>query len=188
MNDDLWIFGYGSIIWRVDFPYQEGQPAYIKNWSRRFWQGSTDHRGVPGKPGRVVTLIEEPGEVCWGRAYRIKPDEQADILSGLDHREKGGYQRLSIEVYFNDASSVQGLTYHATSANANYLGEASISEIASQISSCHGPSGSNTEYARRLHLALLEMNAVDSHVNSVARELSLIDENLIDEEGTCQHD
>ena len=174
MNNDLWIFGYGSIIWRVDFPYLEQQPAFIKNWTRRFWQGSTDHRGVPGKPGRVVTLISQPGEICWGRAYRIKANKQEEILSALDYREKGGYDRLCIEIFFDELRSSSGLTYHATTENPNYLGEASVSDIAHQIISSAGPSGTNTEYAHKLNDALQDMNAVDIHVSSVAEQVRLI--------------
>jgi glutathione-specific gamma-glutamylcyclotransferase len=178
MTDDLWIFGYGSIIWRVDFPYAEQRPAFIKNWCRRFWQGSTDHRGIPGKPGRVVTLVSNPGDSCWGRAYRLDRERQDEVLAGLDHREKGGYVRLLVDIYFDESDFIPGVTYQAASGNPNYLGDAAHTEIAMQITSSHGPSGSNTEYIYELHESLKQMNAADSHVDSVLHEVRLIEENM----------
>ncbi|RZA31933.1 MAG: gamma-glutamylcyclotransferase, partial [Lysobacteraceae bacterium] len=65
----VWLFGYGSLIWKADFPYIERRPASIGGWSRRFWQGSHDHRGTGSAPGRVVTLVAEDGATCHGMAY-----------------------------------------------------------------------------------------------------------------------
>lgn len=165
---DTWIFGYGSLIWRADFPYAERRPAWIDGWDRRFWQGSTDHRGVPGAPGRVVTLVAARDRHCWGMAYRLPDDNIESILAHLDYREKGGYERLRLPVHFADGRSVEGTTWHATPDNHNYLGDADDADIAEQILRSSGPSGHNVEYVLELARSLTEMNAVDEHVFAIA--------------------
>jgi cation transport regulator ChaC len=170
-SESTWIFGYGSLIWRTGFDYQESRPAFIRDWARRFWQGSTDHRGVPGAPGRVVTLVPAPGEACWGRAYLLDPATQDQVLAHLDHREKGGYERLQLPLYFDETCWVEGTTYHATAANPNYLGEAGLAEIVTQVASAFGPSGRNIDYVLQLDLALAEMGASDEHVTRIAAAL-----------------
>ena len=129
----LWIFGYGSLIWRADFPYVERVPATIDGYVRRFWQGSADHRGIPENPGRVVTLQHSPKSICWGMAYRIDPALADAVLEQLDYREKGGYDRLTIELLI-DGSKQMGLTYFATPENSDYLGESALTEMVEQMS------------------------------------------------------
>ena len=171
MNDDLWVFGYGSLVWRPDFPYLDRRPAFIEGWTRRFWQGSTDHRGIPGAPGRVVTLVAEPGAVCWGMAYRIADGAADAVLAHLDYREKGGYrlERLLLSCAAGDGGTADrhGLVYIAMPDNPNYLGPAAAEAIARQVRAAHGPSGPNIEYVLRLAEALREIAAEDAHVFAI---------------------
>jgi cation transport regulator ChaC len=163
MADPLWIFGYGSLLWRAEFPWVERRPATLRGFARRFWQGSTDHRGVPGAPGRVVTLIEDADALCHGAAYRIEASRAARVLAELDHRERGGYERLDIALDL-DGDCADGLTYVATPGNRNYLGPAPLEEVAAQVRTARGPSGGNREYVVRLAASLREMDREDAHV------------------------
>jgi len=163
----VWLFGYGSLIYKADFPYLERRPAHITGWTRRFWQGSHDHRGTEAAPGRVATLVSEPGAICHGMAYLVTPEEFAH----LDHREKNGYLRLATEIVFEDGSSHEGLVYIATEENAAFLGPASERDIALQIARSCGPSGPNSEYLLELAQALRELGRNDPHVFEIERHL-----------------
>lgn len=162
------MFGYGSLIWKQDFPFIDSRPARIQHWARRFWQGSHDHRGLPDDPGRVVTLIESPGEVCAGRAFLIEPE----VFRHLDHREKNGYERIDVTIEFA-ANSVNGLVYRAAEDNFAYLGPAPMQDIAAQISRCAGPSGTNREYVLQLASALRSLGTRDEHVFELEEMLNI---------------
>ncbi len=168
MSTDLWLFGYGSIMWKTGFHFEEARLGFIRDRARRFWQGSTDHRGTEAAPGRVVTLIDAPGEICWGRAYRISADFVARTVQALDYREKGGYTREEIAIEFKAGGNTTGVTYHANTENPNFLGQAPIEHIARQIAISHGPSGSNKEYILQLHHTLKQYEIVDEHVRELA--------------------
>ncbi len=172
LDDDaqVWLFGYGSLIYLVDFPHLESRPASIRGWSRRFWQGSHDHRGTETNPGRVVTLIEEAGAICGGVAYRV----EASVFEQLDEREKNGYLRFATEMTFDDGSHATGLIYIATPNNEAYLGEASEHEIACHICRAEGASGTNSDYLLDLANALRELGQHDQHVFDIEAHIEEI--------------
>jgi cation transport regulator ChaC len=169
-HHEVWLFGYGSLIFKADFPFIERRPASIRGWTRRFWQGSHDHRGTESAPGRVVTLAPDDGAVCHGMAYLVTPEEFAH----LDHREKNGYLRLPIDIGFDDGGSALGLVYIATHENAAYLGPATELEIARQIAVSRGPSGPNSEYLFELARALRALGQDDAHVFEIERHLAAL--------------
>ncbi len=172
-GDALWIFGYGSLIWRPDFAHVERRVGCLAGWSRRLWQGSPDHRGVPEAPGRVATLHREPGAVCWGAAYRVRHEQRDEVLRRLDQRESGGFERHRVSVELKDARGerLSALVYVAGPDNANFLGPASAERIAAQVALAKGRSGTNREYVLRLAAALRGLGAEDAHVFAVAQQL-----------------
>ncbi len=173
----MWIFGYGSLIWKPGFEWEERRLGFVRGWQRRFYQGSYDHRGVPGNPGRVVTLLPDDSATTWGVAFRIEGAEADRVLAQLDHREKGGYERHRITVYRGEPGRHpvptvdRALMYVATEDNPNYLGPAPPDEIARQAKDAVGPSGPNVEYITRLADSLRQFDVEDRHVFAVDAEL-----------------
>ncbi len=171
-SDPFWLFGYGSLIWKPDLPYSDRVPARLPGWSRRFWQGSHDHRGLPDAPGRVVTLIESAQDRCDGVAYRVPADAAATVLAGLDHREKNGYERHRVKLETSSGEALEALIYVAAPGNFAWLGPAPLAAIAAQIARAQGPSGSNREYLQRLAESLRTLGSDDDHVFALEALLS----------------
>ncbi|KAI5673512.1 hypothetical protein M9H77_13876 [Catharanthus roseus] len=174
-----WIFGYGSLIWKAGFEYDDRLVGFIKDYRRVFYQGSTDHRGTPVYPGRTVTLEPAKGEICWGVAYKIVgKDRQRNALEHLEVREKQYDKKAYLDIFTEPSASVPAvsgaLVYIGSSdkkLNQNYLGPASLQEIAMQIVHAEGPSGPNREYLFQLEKALLELGCEDRHVFDLAKEV-----------------
>ncbi|KAL3492531.1 ChaC-like protein-domain-containing protein [Aspergillus germanicus] len=133
---DLWVFGYGSLIWKPPPHYDQRVPGYIEGYVRRFWQASTDHRGTTEQPGRVVTVIErefwemlddphaslEPASTnrVWGAAYHIPSSHAEEVHDYLDVREIDGYSVHYTPFHpFSPTSSASEATSDPASASAS---------------------------------------------------------------------
>jgi cation transport regulator ChaC len=173
-GDRIWVFGYGSLIWRPAMDYLARRAGRIDGWARRFWQASTDHRGTVDAPGRVVTLVESPGPL-WGIAYAIAADTWPAIEAALELREQQGYARLVLDLGLaaDDrvgpiVETVSGLVYLATPANPYFIGPEPLDVTADIVRRSHGPSGSNLDYVLELDRALTAMGAADPDVRALA--------------------
>lgn len=179
----LWIFGYGSLIWKAGFEYDRRVTGYVRNYSRLFLQGSTDHRGTPEAPGRTVTLEYCENAITWGAAYSIEGgvDAEQTAISYLEVREKQYDVRLYADLYTKDSGSepaIKSVLIYVGSSdsqrNPNYLGWAPTDSIARQIAHARGPSGPNAEYLFRLEEALKEIGVEDEHVTDIANQVRAI--------------
>ncbi|CAL8313822.1 unnamed protein product [Lota lota] len=151
----LWIFGYGSLVWKPDFKYKRSMVGHIQGYKRRFWHGDNFHRGNDELPGRVVTLMEDDDASTWGMAFEVTGAQVEESLKYLNLREavRGGYATRSVDFYPEgevDQAPVTALVYIATEDNPLYLGPASPEEIGAQIAMSCGKTGHNLEYLLRL--------------------------------------
>jgi len=121
----LWVFGYGSLIWRPTMEFAVAHRAKAQHWARRFWQGSHDHRGTVDAPGRVLTLVPMADALCEGRVFGIASEHIERTLIDLDYREKNGYKRQNLVVHTEELGDVEALTYIAPENNVAWLGDAS---------------------------------------------------------------
>ncbi|HEY0136579.1 MAG TPA: gamma-glutamylcyclotransferase, partial [Nannocystis sp.] len=131
--------------------------------------------------GRVVTVVPEPGARCHGVAYRVAPEVAERVIADLDHRERGGYASVTLDVELLGGPAperARARMYLATPDNPHYLGPAPVDAIAGQILRSHGPSGPNAEYLLRLADALRELEAEDDHVFTLERTLRALQAGL----------
>ncbi len=150
----------------------EQHVAWLSGYRRVLWQASPDHRGVPDAPGRVATLAREPSARCGGMAFRLPARQRDDILSALDEREQGGYDREIVTVALADGRRVGALTYIGWPDNPWYLGPAPPAQLRAHIAASHGPSGANTDYVVSLARELERLGIADDELSALAATLA----------------
>jgi len=165
---DLWIFGYGSLMWRPGFAFEQVTRARLQGYRRCFCIYSVHHRGTEARPGLVLGL--DRGGSCEGIAYRVGAKDVTQVLAYLREREQvnGVYReaRVPIDIIApkvikqgcsaragfqgnnNDAKKdhVVALTYLVERAHPSYAARLSLAIQARLIRGARGKSGNNMEY------------------------------------------
>ena len=145
---DLWVFGYGSLMWRPGFAYVEAVKARLTGYRRCFCIYTTNHRGTNLRPGLVLGL--DRGGVCDGVAYRIAPEHALATAEYLRVREQvnGVYREAHVPVTLDDVShrEVLAQAYIVERAHPGYAGQLPIAVQAHLIRGARGISGNNLDY------------------------------------------
>jgi glutathione-specific gamma-glutamylcyclotransferase len=150
MTDERWVFGYGSLMWRPGFPYQERRAATLHGRRRAFCIYSVHHRGTPARPGLVLGLA--PGGACRGVAYRVAEADWARTHAYLMEREQPTetYIEARRAVRLAGGRRVEALTFLSDTGHPQWAGALSLERQAELIAGASGLSGRNVDYLRDL--------------------------------------
>ncbi|MDB5856892.1 MAG: putative cation transport protein [Ramlibacter sp.] len=169
-EEDLWVFGYGSLIWRPEFDFAEQRPARVHGWHRALKMWSRINRGTPERPGLVFGLLT--GGCCRGMVFRIARDQGAPTLARLWSRE------MTLAVYdprwlvaHTPQGPVRALAFTLSRNSPSHTGELSAEEYRAIFSEAQGIYGTTLDYA---HRTLEELRRHDIRDRNLEKLLKLI--------------
>ena len=161
---DLWVFGYGSLVWDPGIDVAEARPAALPGWRRRFCMWSVHHRGTEAAPGLVLALEPAPGARCEGIALRAADPEPA--LRALRDRElvSSAYHeaRVTLET---EAGPLEALAYVIDASHRQYARDLTLERQARVIAAAEGGRGPNREYLARTAEGLRARGIADPEID-----------------------
>lgn len=168
-QSDLWVFAYGSLMWKPGFDFVERAAARLPGYARRFCLDSITYRGTPDFPGLVLALDEDAQAACDGVAYRVAAAKRREVHEYLRARELVTYSYLEAFLPIEIASGRQAdaLCYVMDRSHVQYRGGLSPHQQADVIARAHGPAGSNVEYLENTVSHLIEMGVSDIEMNLI---------------------
>ncbi len=170
---DIWIFGYGSLMWRPGFDYLERVDARCIGAHRSLCVYSFVHRGTPERPGLVLGL--DLGGTCRGVAFRVSAAKRAATVAYLREREQVTtvYRESLRSVWLLDGSArrVSALAYVADRRHVQYAGRLSFEEQLHYVRDAHGRSGANRDYVVATVAALEDMGVREGELHRLAAAL-----------------
>lgn len=167
MNDPMWVFGYGSLIWDPGFPFAERHIARLTDWHRSFCMRSIHHRGTPQAMGLVLALDRAPGATCAGVAFRVAPGAEADTLAQLREREliSSAYMESTQDVTLATGLAQSALTYVINPDHEQYCGGLPLEEQAQIIARAVGGRGTNRDYLNATARHLTDLGIADADLD-----------------------
>ncbi|WP_395666946.1 gamma-glutamylcyclotransferase [Methylocella sp.] len=168
--DDLWVFGYGSLMWRPGFDFVERRDATVRGYRRALCVYSHVHRGTVETPGLVLGL--DRGGACRGVAFRVEAARREATLDYLRAREQATavYREILLPARLRGGGTVSAVAYVADRRHVQYAGRLDRPELARLVRQGVGISGPNVEYVLNTCAHLVELSIRDATFEWLARE------------------
>ena len=171
--EDLWVFGYGSLMWRPGFEFAERVPARITGLHRSLCVYSWVHRGTQQHPGLVLGL--DRGGACRGVAFRVAATNRAAVIEYLRAREQVTHvyreSLRNVMLLGKPERRVEALCYIVDRGHPQYAGRLTIDQQLQHIRRAHGQSGPNGEYVLATVAALEALDCRDAELHLLAERL-----------------
>jgi glutathione-specific gamma-glutamylcyclotransferase len=170
---ELWVFGYGSLMWRPGFAYLERVPARLIGLHRALCVFSFVHRGTPERPGLVLGL--DRGGMCRGIAYRVAAEARLATIEYLRGREQvtSVYLETMRQIELEDKTRrrLRALCYIVDRSHVQYAGRLTLNESLHHVRQGHGRSGPNRDYVVETVRALEALGYRESELHLLAERL-----------------
>lgn len=166
---DLWVFGYGSLMWAPGFPFTERSVGLLRGYHRALCILSTRHRGTHRRPGLVMGLCR--GGSCWGMAFRVAAEDAPAVLRALWHREMRNivYQPRLVRARVRRGRAVLAVAFVADPCHRQFAGDLDVEHTARLVAQGQGGRGHNVDYLRRTLEHMREIGVRDPHLDRVLK-------------------
>ena len=171
-DEDIWVFGYGSLIWNPAFHFEERRVARIHGLHRRFCLETPLGRGSPEQPGRVLAL--DRGGSCSGMAFRLAPDpEKARQELGILWRREmiSNAYRATVVRARTAEGPVRVATFAINRSSPRYCGETDLDKVAYSIARAEGWLGPCSDYLFQTVQHLQDLGLHDRYLEKLVRKV-----------------
>ncbi len=167
-GEDVWIFGYGSLIWNPSFTFDLRKKAHLFGYHRRFCLRTTITRGSPEKPGLVLGL--DRGGSTKGMVFRIPESAASKECDVIWKREmlSGAYEPSWVKVKGPGDEVVKAITFIIRRDHPSFVAPQPELECVKIIAEASGIIGSNTEYLLKTEAALSAEGISDPKLTRIA--------------------
>jgi len=174
---ELWVFGYGSLIWKPEFTSLEHRRSTAFGWHRSFCMRLERFRGTPAQPGLMMAL--DRGGCCHGVAYRLPDENHADQLGRLLRREMSIKRSTNIPRWLSvdtDLGKLRALAFTASPQGMTYVGKLPAEHVARILARAAGHLGSGANY---LFQTITKLEEFGIHDTSLWRLQQLVADEII---------